>query len=250
MIKEKIEIMSTTDDFKKLANTSELRFKRNFLTSLKKTLKPYVKFVNNDFKNDIEDLQGCIDYLNNLFNSYAQKNKCNEIETIRYLFDDNDEDYNLHPINNKQYQSFSDKPLLPFNGYLERITCNYIKLMSDCCKVKLNVNAVFRQERLKKSNGKISVYIKSKNTTDIDEIFSQLIEKQEELTESLKHLNFTSEGIESIVYNFTLANTFIETREWIKNIKCTINPQNNDNQCFQYSITLYITKKLIAIQKE
>ena len=122
--------------------------------------------------------------------------------------------------------------------------------MSDCCKVKLNVNAVFRQERLKKSNGKISVYIKSKNTTDIDEIFSQLIEKQEELTESLKHLNFTSESIESIVYNFTLANTFIETREWIKNIKCTINPQNNDNQCFQYSITLYITKKLIAIQKE
>ena len=82
MIKEKIEIMSTTDDFKKLANTSELRFKRNLLTSLKKTLKPYVKFVNNDFKNDIEDLQGCIDYLNNLFNSYAGKNKCNEIETI------------------------------------------------------------------------------------------------------------------------------------------------------------------------
>ena len=38
MIKEKIEIMSTTDDFKKLANTSELRFKRNFLTSLKKHL--------------------------------------------------------------------------------------------------------------------------------------------------------------------------------------------------------------------
>ena len=32
--------------------------------------------------------------------------------------------------------------------------------------------------------------------------------------------------------------TFIETPEWINNKKCTINPQNNDNKCFQYSIIL------------
>ena len=31
---------------------------------------------------------------------------------------------------------------------------------------------------------------------------------------------------------------FIETPDWIKNKKCTINPQNNDNKCFQYSVTL------------
>ena len=31
---------------------------------------------------------------------------------------------------------------------------------------------------------------------------------------------------------------FIETPEWIKNKKCVINPQNKDNKCFQYSITL------------
>ena len=67
------------------------------------------------------------------------------------MFDDNDEDYDLHPINNKQYQSFSDKSLLPFCEYLERIRPNLIKLMSDCCKSKLNVKVVFRAERLKKS---------------------------------------------------------------------------------------------------
>ena len=82
--------------------------------------------VINDSKNDIEYLQGRIDYSNNLLDSYTEKNKCNEMETVRYLFDDNDEDYELHLINNKQYQSFSDKTLLPFNEYLERI-----KLMSD-----------------------------------------------------------------------------------------------------------------------
>ena len=32
--------------------------------------------------------------------------------------------------------------------------------------------------------------------------------------------------------------TFIDTPEWINNKKCTINPQNKDNKCFQYSITL------------
>ena len=32
--------------------------------------------------------------------------------------------------------------------------------------------------------------------------------------------------------------TFIETPERIKNKKCTINPQNKYNKCFQYSITL------------
>ena len=32
--------------------------------------------------------------------------------------------------------------------------------------------------------------------------------------------------------------TFIKTPEWIKNKRCTINPQNKDNKCFQYSVTL------------
>ena len=142
--------------------------------------------VINGFKNDIKYLQDCIDYLHNLFDSYTAKNKSDEIETIRYLFDDNVENYDLHPINNKQYQSFSDKNLLPFREYLKRIRASLIMLMSDGCKVKLNVNIAFRSEKFKKSNDKINIYIKSKNTTDIDEIFAQLIEKHEKLNKSLK----------------------------------------------------------------
>ena len=99
-VKEKLEIMSIIDNFKRLANTVEFRCRKNLLNNFKKTLKPYIKMVNDDFKNDIEYLEDCIDYLNNLFNSYAHKNKCNEIEneieTIRYLLNDNDEAYDLH----------------------------------------------------------------------------------------------------------------------------------------------------------
>ena len=186
MIKEKIEIMSIIDNFKRLANTIEFRCKKNLLTNLEKILRSNEKMVINGFKNDIKYLQDCIDYLNNLFESYTAKNKSDEIETIRYLFDDNVENYDLHPINNKQYQSFSDKNLLPFREYLKRIRASLIVLMSDGCKVKLNVNIAFRSEKFKKSNDKINIYIKSKNTTDIDEIFAQLIEKHEKLNKSLK----------------------------------------------------------------
>ena len=63
-----------------------------------------------------------INYLNSFKNGrlkqnqYQDKNiKYHGIETIRYLFHDDDEDYNLYPTNYQQYQSFSGKTLLPLN---------------------------------------------------------------------------------------------------------------------------------------
>ena len=72
------------------------------------------------------------------------------------------------------------------------------------------------------------------------QLFSQLIKKHEELSESLGNIDLVSEGIEPIIYNFTklTMNTFVKTPQWLKNKKCTINPQNNDDKCFQYSVTL------------
>ena len=119
MISEKFEIMSIINNFRRLTKTHEFKYKETLLTNLKKSLRSHEKIVANDFKNDIEYLQDRIDYLNNLFESYTQK-KRNEIETTKCLFDNNDEDYDLYPINIQQYQSFSDKILLPFNEYLEK----------------------------------------------------------------------------------------------------------------------------------
>ena len=44
--------------------------------------------------------------------------------------------------------------------------------------------------------------------------------------------------------------TFTETPDQIKNKKCTINPQNKDNKCFQYSITTYLYHKEIKCHPE
>ena len=158
---------------------------------------------------------------------------------------ENDEDYDLYLINNKQYQSFSDKKLLALNEYLENIRPKLIELMTKDCKGKLDVNVVFRPEKLKYLNDKINIYIKSKNTTDIDEILRQLIEKQEELSESLKEINLVLEGIKSITYNFTTTKTFIETPQRLKNKKI---PKIVIINVFNIlSHFLYIMNKLVKI---
>ena len=59
--------------------------------------------------------------------------------------------------------------------------------------------------------------------------------------------------VESITYSFTniiVKNTFIESPDWIKNKICTINPLNNDNKCFQYSVIIYLYNKEIKNNPE
>ena len=47
-----------------------------------------------------------------------------------------------------------------------------------------------------------------------------------------------------------MKNTFIESPDWIKNKKCTINPQNKDNKCFQYSVIICLHHKEIKNNPE
>ena len=162
--------------------------------------------------------------------------------------DDDDEDYKSYLTNYQQYQSFSGKTLLPLNEYLEKVRPELIKMSKNC---NISVNAVFRS--IRNPNDIINLQIKSEKTTDIDEIFDQLIKKHHDLTESLKNVDLIPGDIESITYNFTeiiISNTFIESPEWIKNKKCTINSQNKDNKCFQYSVTIALNYQKVKNNPE
>ena len=120
--------------------------------------------------------------------------------------------------------------------------------MSKNCNI--SVDAIFRS--IRNPNDIITLQIKRKDTTDIDEIFDQLIKKHD-LTESLKNVDLIPEGTESITCNFTeiiISNVFIESPEWIKNKKCTINLQNKDNKCFQYSDTVALNYQNIKNNPE
>ena len=47
-----------------------------------------------------------------------------------------------------------------------------------------------------------------------------------------------------------MKNTFIESPDWTKNKKCSINPQNKDNICFQYSVIICLYHKEIKNNPE
>ena len=122
------------------------------------------------------------------------------------MFKDDAEDYNINEIN-QQYQSFSNKTLLPLDEYLKKIRPGLINLITKNHEVELNFNLVIRSKT--NPNNKYNIFITSKSD-DIDEVFDQLIKKHEDL----KNIKFFLKGVESITYSFTktiVKNTFIES---------------------------------------
>ena len=135
---------------------------------------------------------------------------------------------------------------MPLDEYLEKNGPELIKLMTKNHEAELNVNLVFGSKT--SFNNECNVFIKTKSA-DIDEIFDQLIKKHEDL----KNIVFLLKGAESIANSFTkiiIKNTFVESPDWIKNKKCTINPQNKDNKSFQYSIIDSLYHKEIKYNPE
>ena len=72
------------------------------------------------------------------------------------MFENGGEDYNTYKINH--YQSFSNKILLPFNEYLEKIRPELIKLMIKNYEAELNVNLIFGSKT--SPNDECNVFIK------------------------------------------------------------------------------------------
>ena len=252
---KKSEFKLITDAFREIIRIYSPIYNKKRLSTLRRAIRGHEKIVIDKKEDDTEYLQDRINYLNSLKNRYLKQNQYQDknanyhgIETIRYLFNDDDEDYNLYPTNYQQYQSFFDKTLLPLNEYLEKIRPELIRMSKNC---NISADTVFRS--IRNSNDLTTLQIKSENTTNIDEMFDQLIKKHETHSKSLKDINFKPEGIESMIYNFTetiISNTFIESVEWIKNKKCTINPQNKDNKRFQYSVTIVLNYQKVKNHPE
>ena len=162
-----------------------LKLIKKTVTTLRKAVRNRQKIVYDEEEDDIEYIKENINELKNLKNTYFDRNKYHGYrakylgtdETIKYLFEDDDEDYNIYKIN-QQYQSFSNKTLLPLDEYLEKISPGLINLMIKDHEVELNANLVFGSKH--NLNNECNVFIKTKSA-DIDEIFDQLIEKHEDL---------------------------------------------------------------------
>ena len=55
--------------------------------------------------------------------------------------------------------------------------------------------------------------------------------------------DFEFDGVNFLYYDFSEINlnrggSYIDSLRWLKDQKSTINPKNNDDKCFQYTVTL------------
>ena len=86
------------------------------------------------------------------------------------------------------------------------------------------------------------------NGSDTDEIIEGLFESflkiyEEYLQEKMKGSDFEFDGVNFLYYDFNKISinrggSYIDSPQWLKNKKSTINPINDDYKCFQYSATL------------
>ena len=95
--------------------------------------------------------------------------------------------------------------------------------------------------------------------TDTDEVigvlFDTILQRFQQAIETSFNAGseFIFENVDLLYYYFhridmRRGESYIETLEWLKNKKATINPKNiNDDNCFQYSITVALDHKNIGI---
>ena len=73
---------------------------------------------------------------------------------------------------------------------------------------------------------------------------------QEGLEKSMKGSEFVFDSVNLLYYklhkiSLNRGGLYVESPEWLKNEKATINPKNNDDKCFQYAVTFALNYKQI-----
>ena len=86
------------------------------------------------------------------------------------------------------------------------------------------------------------------NGSDTDEIIKVLFKSflqnyEENLQEKMKGSEFEFDSVNFLYYDFnkisiSRGGSYIDSPQWLKNKKSTIDPKNNDYKCFQYAVTL------------
>ena len=103
----------------------------------------------------------------------------------------------------------------------------------------------------------IEIMMGSETDDIIDELFESLLQKyQEGLEEPIRGGEFIFDNFDLLYYNLQKislnrkASSYIDSPKWLKNKKATINPKNNDNNCFQYALTAALNYQNIKSNPE
>ena len=92
-------------------------------------------------------------------------------------------------------------------------------------------------------------------THETDEVIKKLFESlfqkyQDGLEKPMKGSEFTFDSFDLLYYklhkiSLSRGGSYIDSPEWLKSKKSTINPKNNDDKCFQYAVTVTLTHEQI-----
>ena len=91
----------------------------------------------------------------------------------------------------------------------------------------------------------------------IDRLFNTMLQRFQETKETSfeRRSEFILENVDLLHYYFqkiyiNRSGSYIDSPEWLKNKKATINPKNKDNKCFKYAITAALNHQNIENHPE
>ena len=164
-----------------------------------------------------------------------------------------------------QYESRGDKDeILTVNEYLDMIRLYLVDMINDHktqseWKIHQTIAINFISSKPDSSetcimhakSDNIEITISSRTDEVIEKLFESLLKRcQKKIEESMRGSEFVFDGVNALYYDFNKISlnrgkSYIDSPEWLKNKKATINSNNNDdNKCFQYALTIYIMNKL------
>ena len=254
--KNKKRIDSIREDLKKLSyklSKSELKEIKNNLYNFYDSKKTNKRL--NELEKKLLELEKYRDH-----DDYEYKG----IKDIKDLFKLSIDEDHYKPIlvkigynnNYAQYESKGDR-ILTIQEYLALIEkylrelINHYKNKGEW-KIQLTVEINFISLKPGSDETRV-IYTRSFNEeimkgSDTDEVIKLLFESflkkyEENLQEKMKGSDFEFDGINFFYYDFNKTSinrsgSYIDSPQWLKNKKSTINPKNNDDKFFQYGVTL------------
>ena len=158
--------------------------------------------------------------------------------------------------NYAQYESKGDK-ILSLKEYLNLIEKYLRKLLEEYkqkgeWKVQLTIEVNFISLKpgsdetriMYTRSDNIEIMFGDDNDDIIEQLFESLLKKYEEnLQNKMRGSEFEFDGVNFLYFDFNKTSinrgrSYIDSPKWLKYKKSTINPENNDDKCFQYAVTL------------
>ena len=101
------------------------------------------------------------------------------------------------------------------------------------------------------NSNNVEIIMSSETHEIIEELFESLLERcQEGLEESMRGNEFIFDSADALYYDLNKVSlsrggSYINSPEWLKNKKATINSNNNDDKSFQYAIAVALNNDQI-----